>query len=81
MAHIKTGGTTKGNRDSKGRRLGVKVTGGSTVNPGDIIIRQRGSQFFAGDGTKSGRDYTIFAIRSGIVQFRRRLGDTYIDVK
>lgn len=81
MAHTKTGGTTKGNRDSIGKRLGVKVYGGATVNPGAIIVRQRGTKFNPGDGTKLGRDFTIYAIRSGIVQFTKRLGDTFIEIK
>jgi len=80
MAHIKTGGTTKGNRDSKGKRLGVKVYGGEKVVSGNIIVRQRGSKFHAGTGTKFGRDFTIFAVRDGLVAFRKLMGKTFIDV-
>lgn len=80
MAHIKTGGTTRGNRDSEGKRLGVKVYGGAQVIPGNIIIRQRGTRVHPGEGTKLGRDFTIYAVKSGIVQFKRRLGDTLVEV-
>lgn len=81
MAHIKTGGTTKGNRDSIGKRLGVKVHGGSSVNCGSIIVRQRGTKFRSGVGTKLGRDFTIYAIQSGIVGFRRSRDDTFVEVR
>lgn len=81
MAHVKTGGATKGNRDSIGRRLGVKVYGGSSVKCGSIIMRQRGSKFKPGIGVKLGRDFTIYAIKSGIVCFREKYGNTFIDVR
>lgn len=70
MAHIKTGGTTKGNRDSISKRLGVKVYGGSKVKNGSIIVRQRGSKFHAGAGTKTGKDFTIYSIKEGTVNFK-----------
>ncbi len=81
MAHIKTGGTTKGNRDSLGKRLGVKVYGGMRVRPGNIIVRQRGSKIKAGDGTKLGKDFTIYAIKEGIVQFKKQQSLTFAEVK
>lgn len=80
MAHIKTAGTTKGNRDSEAKRLGVKVYGGGKVISGNIIVRQRGSKFHSGEGTRLGRDYTIYAVKEGIVSFRKKLGDTFIEV-
>ena len=80
MAHIKTGGTTSGNRDSKSKRLGVKVYGGTQVIPGNIIVRQKGTRFHSGEGTKLGKDFTIYAVKSGLVQFKRRLGDTFIEI-
>lgn len=80
MAHTKTGAATKGNRDSKGKRLGVKVYGGTHVIPGNILVRQRGTKVHPGVGTKLGRDFTIFAVESGSVQFKRRLGNTIIEV-
>lgn len=80
MAHVKAAGTTKGNRDSKAKRLGVKIYGGASVSTGNIIVRQKGTKFYAGNGTKMGRDFTIYAIRSGIVQFIRRLGNARINI-
>lgn len=80
MAHIKTGAATAGNRDSKAKRLGVKVYGGGRVLSGNIIIRQRGTKFNSGAGTKLGKDYTIFATREGIVNFKRRWDDVYVEV-
>lgn len=80
MAHVKAAGTTKGNRDSKAKRLGVKIYGGASVSTGNIIIRQKGTKFYPGDGTKLGRDFSIYAVRNGIVQFIRRMGVTRINV-
>lgn len=81
MAHIKTGGVTKGNRDSIGKRLGVKAYGGTSVKSGNIIVRQRGSKIKPGIGTKLGKDFTIYAIREGIVQFKRAYGAPLVEVK
>lgn len=69
MAHKKAGGSTRNGRDSEAKRLGVKVFGGQTVIPGNIIVRQRGTQFYAGPGTGIGRDHTIFATAEGTVKF------------
>ncbi|OGG26780.1 50S ribosomal protein L27 [Candidatus Gottesmanbacteria bacterium RIFCSPLOWO2_01_FULL_39_12b] len=80
MAHIKTGGTTKGNRDSRSKRLGVKVYGGASVKAGNIIIRQKGSKYHSGDGTKLGRDFTIFALKNGTVHFKRKLDRNIVEV-
>ena len=80
MAHIKASATTKGNRDSIAKRLGVKVFAGQKVICGNIIIRQRGSQFNPGTGVKMGNDYTLYAVKSGLVQFSRKLGDQYVAV-
>lgn len=80
MAHTKTGTTTKGNRDSAGKRLGVKVYGGDTVIAGNIIIRQRGTKVHAGAGTKLARDFTIYSLRDGIVHFINKYGDKYVEV-
>jgi len=81
MAHKKGGGATAKNRDSAGKRLGVKLYEGQIAKPGNIIIRQRGTKFHAGNGTMLGRDYTIFAIQEGTVKFRLRLGKKFVDVK
>ncbi len=80
MAHIKAGGTTKGNRDSVAKRLGVKIYGGQKAISGNIIIRQRGTKVHAGKGTRSGKDDTIFSVTSGLVNFKRKLGKTIVEV-
>ena len=74
MAHKKGGGATNKNRDSTGKRLGVKIFGGQMAKAGSIIIRQRGTNFFPGDGTMLGKDHTIFAIKDGKVEFRKNQG-------
>jgi large subunit ribosomal protein L27 len=80
MAHTKSQGAVKGNRDSVAKRLGIKVYGGSSVKAGNIIIRQKGSKFNAGNGVEMGRDFTLFAIRDGIVNFKTRLGKRVVEV-
>jgi large subunit ribosomal protein L27 len=71
MAHKKGLGSSKNGRDSNPQYLGVKIFGGQDVKSGQIIVRQRGSKFRAGAGTKMGRDDTIFAVRDGKAEFRR----------
>lgn len=70
MAHKKGLGSSRNGRDSQAKRLGVKVFAGQTVQGGEIIVRQRGSRFRAGDGVGMGRDDTIFASRPGTVRFK-----------
>lgn len=65
----KAGGSTRNGRDSPGQRLGVKKFGGEAVIPGNIIIRQRGQKYHAGEMTKMGRDHTIYATAPGYVRF------------
>ena len=72
MAHKKGMGSSRNNRDSQSKRLGVKVFGGQIVRAGNIIIRQRGTKFKAGLNVGLGRDYTIFALKNGMVSFRNR---------
>lgn len=72
MAHKKGQGSTQNNRDSAGRRLGVKKFGGETVIPGNIIIRQRGTKVHPGNGVGMGKDHTIFALVEGVVKFDNR---------
>ena len=72
MAHKKAGGSTRNGRDSESKRLGVKRFGGQQVVPGNILIRQRGTHFHAGEGTGLGRDHTIFAKTEGKVVFERK---------
>jgi large subunit ribosomal protein L27 len=71
MAHKKGVGSTRNGRDSNAKRLGVKKYGGELVIPGNIIVRQRGTQFHPGDGVGIGKDHTIFAVVEGRVQFER----------
>ncbi|MBR1380104.1 MAG: 50S ribosomal protein L27 [Alphaproteobacteria bacterium] len=75
MAHKKAGSASTNGRDSAGRRLGVKKSGGSHVIPGNIIIRQRGTAVHPGLNVGMGKDHTIFAKVSGKVQFKKGLGD------
>ena len=72
MAHKKAGGSSRNGRDSAGQRLGVKKFGGERVLAGNIIIRQRGTQYHAGDNVGTGTDYTLFAKAAGRVQFRKK---------
>ncbi|MGO8954771.1 MAG: 50S ribosomal protein L27 [Rhodomicrobium sp.] len=74
MAHKKAGGSSRNGRDTAGRRLGVKKYGGEQVIPGNIILRQRGTQWHPGRGVGMGKDHTIFAIREGFVQFKAKTG-------
>ncbi|MBT3060040.1 MAG: 50S ribosomal protein L27 [Candidatus Thiodiazotropha sp.] len=69
MAHKKAGGSTRNGRDSESKRLGVKVYGGETVKAGNIIVRQRGTQFHNGVNVGVGKDHTLFAKADGKVRF------------
>lgn len=71
MAHKKAGGSSRNGRDSKGQRRGVKVFGGQTVRAGNIIIRQLGTRIHPGRNVGMGRDYTLFALIDGVVNFDR----------
>jgi len=75
MAHKKAGGSSRNGRDSESKRLGVKKFGGEKVIPGNIIVRQRGTQWHPGTGVGIGRDYTIFATIEGAVQFKKGKND------
>ena len=81
MAHKKGGGSSRNGRDSNSQRLGVKRFGGEYVIPGNIIVRQRGTTFFPGNGVGMGTDHTIFAVEEGTVEFdTKRNGRIYISV-
>jgi large subunit ribosomal protein L27 len=81
MAHKKSGGSSRNGRDSAGRRLGVKKFGGEAVLAGNIIIRQRGTKFWAGDNVGMGRDHTLFATANGAVKYvTKRDNRTYVTV-
>ena len=81
MAHKKGVGSSRNGRDSAGRRLGVKLFGGQAAIPGNIIVRQRGTEWFPGEGVGMGRDHTIFATVEGKVTFKKGFkGRTFISV-
>ena len=82
MAQKKAGGSTKNGRDSHSKRLGVKRYGGERVIPGNILVRQRGTQWHPGTGVGSGTDNTIFAVVEGEVEFKtKRNGRVYVSVR
>ena len=72
MAHKKAGGSTRNGRDSNPKYLGVKRYGGESVLAGNIIVRQRGTRFHAGENVGVGRDHTLFALADGKVKFEQR---------
>lgn len=82
MAHKKAGGSTRNGRDSESKRLGVKKFGGEQVIAGNIIIRQRGTQYRAGVNAGVGKDHTIFALADGKVSFHKRgvNGRLHVDI-
>jgi large subunit ribosomal protein L27 len=81
MAHKKGGGSSKNGRDSNPQMRGVKLYGGQFARSGNIIIRQCGTKFHAGRGVGMGKDYTLFALRDGIVQFQSRRRVTVVPVE
>ena len=82
MAHKKAGGSSNNGRDSAGRRLGVKKSGGQSVVPGNIIIRQRGTKYYPGVNVGMGKDHTLFALTEGRVSFtKKRNARTYVSVE
>jgi large subunit ribosomal protein L27 len=81
MAHKKGEGSVKNGRDSQSKRLGVKIFGGQPALAGNIIIRQRGTTYHPGKNVGVGKDYTIFALVDGVVEFRKGRKDrTYVSV-
>lgn len=90
MAHTKAKGTSKLGRDSRAKRLGVKVFGSQKIEAGEVIVRQRGSKYYSGEGTAMGCDDTLYAKKSGTVNFKtakvckftgRKLTKTIVSVK
>ena len=75
MAHKKGEGSVKNGRDSQSKRLGVKIFGGQPVIAGNIIVRQRGTVYHPGKNVGVGKDFTIFALTDGTVEFKRGKGD------
>ena len=81
MAHKKSGGSSRNGRDSAGQRLGVKKFGGEAVLAGNILIRQRGTKFWAGDNVGMGKYHTLFATAHGAVKFVTKKNDrTYVTI-
>ena len=82
MAHKKAGGSSRNGRDTEGRRLGLKKSGGQEVVAGNIILRQRGTKWMPGQHVGLGRDHTIFALVDGHVQFTRKAeGRVHVSVR
>ncbi len=80
MSTHKAAGKTKQHVSPSGKRLGVKRTQGETVGSGEILVRQRGTQFHAGQNVKVGRDHTLYAVSTGIVKFGQKLGRKFVSV-
>jgi large subunit ribosomal protein L27 len=81
MAHKKGEGSVKNGRDSQSKRLGVKIFGGQSAIAGNIIVRQRGTEYHAGKNIGVGRDFTLFALIDGVVEFKRGKNDrTFVSV-
>ena len=82
MAHKKAGGSTRNGRDSESKRLGVKMYGGQAIVPGNIIVRQRGTEFHPGKNVGMGKDHTLFAKVEGVVKFevKGKFGRRHVSV-
>ena len=80
MAHTKAQGSVKGNRDSRSKRLGVKIYSGQKISAGSIIMRQKGTKIFGGSGVSMGNDFTLFAVKNGIVNFKTYRGRKIAEV-
>ncbi|MFH1601839.1 MAG: 50S ribosomal protein L27 [Candidatus Shapirobacteria bacterium] len=80
MAKSKAAGKTTQKTTRAGKRLGVKVFGGQKIRAGQIIIRQRGTKYFAGPGVKTASDYTLFATKNGLVKFKKNQGKQIVSV-
>ncbi|HOZ85071.1 MAG TPA: 50S ribosomal protein L27 [Niabella sp.] len=81
MAHKKGEGSVKNGRDSESKRLGVKIYGGQPAITGNIIVRQRGTVYHPGSNVGVGKDFTLFALTNGVVEFRKgRKNRTYVSV-
>ncbi|XWO14315.1 50S ribosomal protein L27 [Candidatus Hepatincola sp. Pdp] len=80
MAHKKAGGSSRNGRDSIGRRLGIKKFGGEIAVKGNIIVRQRGTKFHAGQNVGMGKDHTLFALESGKVLFSKKTGRQLVNI-
>ena len=80
MAHTKSGGKTRQKTTRPGKRLGVKTGQGTSVSSGNIIVRQRGTKIHAGQGVKMGKDFTLFSVTTGRINFKQRRGKKIVEV-
>ncbi len=80
MAHTKSQKAAAGNRDSRSKRLGIKLYGGQKVIPGNVIVRQKGTRFRAGDGVLLSKDFTLIALKQGVVEYKKKRGKKYVFV-
>jgi len=80
MAHKKAGGSSRNGRDSNSKRLGVKRYGGEVVRAGNILVRQRGTKIRPGDNVGCGKDYTLFALIDGQVEYFKKAGRTTVRI-
>lgn len=80
MAHTKAQKAAKGNKDSISKRLGVKIYGNQYATAGNVIIRQKGFKFRAGDGIGVGKDYTLYALKDGQISFFKKQGKKYVKI-
>ena len=80
MAHTKAQGAVKGNRDSRAKKLGVKLYTGQVASNGNILVRQKGTKFFAGRGVGMGKDYTLYSVTEGKVEFKTLKGKKFVEV-
>lgn len=81
MAKTKAGGKVRQKTTRPGKRLGIKISDGQKAGVGQIIIRQRGSKVHPGEGVGMGRDFTLFALKEGVVEFRKRQGKQFVCLK
>jgi len=81
MAHVKAGGSARQHHQRPGKRRGVKLFGGQEIKVGQIILRQTGTKWKPGKNVKVGRDFTIYSLKDGVVEFGKRLGRTIVNVK
>jgi len=80
MAHTKAQGAVKGNRDSRAKRLGVKIYGGQKASAGNILVRQKGTKVHGGKGVSMGKDFTLFSLTEGTVTFKTLKGKKFVEV-
>ena len=80
MAHTKAQGAVKGNRDSRAKRLGVKLYGGQKAKAGSILVRQKGTKVHAGKNVSMGKDFTLFATADGIVMFKNQQNRKFVEI-